>query len=273
MKVQPLRAASALAAAGMLAAIAACGGGGGGGGAPAPVPPPPLSISTVSLAAGTVGVGYSQTVVATGGTVPRTFSVSAGALPAGLALAAGTGVVSGTPAGPPGTANFTISVVDAGVPQQSDSQALSITINAVAVGRNDSIATATPIGNGDFAASISPSGHPNSVFNPDQDFYRLVTTAASTVTVDIDAQVNGSPLDPVIEIVNAAGVRLNTCALPGQVTFNSPCVHDDEDPGVQRDSLLRVQVAGATTFFVRVLDWRGDGRPDQTYLIRISGVI
>jgi hypothetical protein len=252
--------------------LSACGGGGGGGGAPPPPPPPALNISTATLAAGTVGTAYSQTISATGGTGARNFVVSAGALPAGLALAAASGVVSGTPAGPAGSSNFTITVTDSGSPQQSDSQALSITINASAIGRNDSIATATTIGNGPFNASISPSGHPNTVFNPDQDFYRITTTAASTVTVDIDAQINGSPLDPVIEIVNGAGVRLNTCALPGQMTFTSPCVHDDEDPGVQRDSWLQVQVGAGTTFFVRVLDWRGDARPDLTYTIIISGV-
>jgi hypothetical protein len=255
---------------GLLALASSCGGGGGGGGG-AP-PPAALSISTTTLAAGTVGVAYNQTIAATGGTGARNFMVTVGNLPAGLTLAAATGVVSGTPTGPAAASNFTVTVTDSGAPQQSDSQAFSITVNATAAGRNDSIATATPLVNGSFNASISPSGHPNSVFSPDQDYYRITAAGASTVTVDIDAQVNGSPLDPVIEIVNGAGVRLNTCALPGQLTFTSPCVHDDEDPGVERDSWLQVQVGAGTTFFVRVLDWRGDARPDLTYTINISGV-
>lgn len=256
------------AAAAALALLAACGG--GGGGAPPPAPPPALNISTASLAAGTIGVPYNQTVAATGGTGARSFTVTAGALPAGVSLAASTGIISGSPTGPAGPSNFTITVTDSGAPQQSDSQMLSITINAVVMGRNDSIATATTIANGNFAASISPSGHPNSVFSPDQDYYRITTTAISTVTVDIDAQVNGSPLDPVIEIVNGSGVRLNSCVAP---TFNTPCVHDDEVLGVQRDSFLQVRVGAGVTFFVRVLDWRGDARPDLTYTIIISGVI
>jgi hypothetical protein len=271
MKPQLHHAARGIATAAALALLSACGGGGGGGGG-GPPPPQAINITTTSLAAGTVGAAYNQTVVATGGTGARSFTVSSGVLPGGLALAAATGVISGMPAGPAGTSNFTVTVADSGAPQQSDSQALSITINAAAAGRNDTIATATTIGNGGFAASISPSGDPNTVFNPDQDYYRITAVNASTVTVDIDAQVNGSPLDPVIEIVNAAGVRLNTCALPGQMTFTSPCVHDDEVPGVQRDSWLQVQVGAGTTFFVRVLDWRGDARPDLTYTINISGV-
>jgi hypothetical protein len=89
------------------------------------------------------------------------------------------------------------------------------------------------------------------------------------VTVDIDAQVNGSPLDSVIEIVGANGVPLSTCISPN---FNSVCVHDDEQLGVNLDSFLQVQVAGATTFFVHVVEWRGDARPDLLYTIGISGV-
>jgi hypothetical protein len=261
-----------LAAALLPAFIVSCGGGGGGGGGGVVPPPANLNISINSLPSGTLGVPYNQTVTVTGGTGTRTFAVSAGALPPGLALGGANGVISGTPGGAAGTANFTIMVSDSSTPVQSDSQALSLTVNAAASGRNDTIATATPLGNGLFAASISPSGHPSSVFDPDEDYYRVTTTGNSTVTVDINAQSLGSPLDSVIEIVNAAGARLNTCRLPGSATFNSPCVHDDEDLGVILDSLLEVQVAGAATFYVHVVEWRGDARPDLTYTINISGV-
>jgi len=250
--------------------VAACGGGGGGGGGGGFVPPPPpvLTITSSSLTSGTVGVAYGQTVAVTGGTGARTFSISAGTLPAGLTLNTGSGALSGTPT-VAGVANFTVRVVDSGSPQQNDTQALSLTINATAIGRNDSIATATPLGNGSFAASISPSGHPNTVFDPDEDYYRITTTAASTVTIDINAQVNGSPLDSVIEFVGANGARLNTCVSPA---FTSECMHDDEQLGVTLDSFLQIRVAGPTTFYVHVVDWRFDGRPDQLYQIVISGV-
>jgi hypothetical protein len=136
-------------------------------------------------------------------------------------------------------------------------------------GRNDSIGTATTLTNGSFAASISPSGHPSTVFNPDEDFYGITTTATSTVTIDIDAEVNGSPMDSVIEIVDANGLRLNTCSAPN---FNSPCMNDDETPGDNLDSLLQVQVTGATTFYVHVVEFRGDARPDHLYTIVVSRI-
>src|SRR5204863_1981282 len=50
-----------------------------------------------SLPAGALGTAYTQTVSATGGTAPYTFSLSTGALPSGLTLDANSGVISGTP--------------------------------------------------------------------------------------------------------------------------------------------------------------------------------
>ncbi len=252
--------------AGCAAALAACGGGGGNNNPPPP--PPALAITTTTLAAGVVGTPYSQTVAATGGTAPRTFSVTTGDLPAGLTLA-GNGAITGTPAGGPGTSNLTVTVTDSASPAASDSQALSILVNAASAQRNDSIADATPIGNGTRGASISPAGDPSGTFSPDQDYYAVTTTADSIVTVDINAQVNGSPVDTVIEIVNASGTQLNRCIAPA---YTSPCESDDEQLGVDLDSFLQVQVTGATTFYIHVVDWGSNARPDMLYDLIISGV-
>jgi len=56
-----------------------------------------LTISTPSLPAGTIGTGYSQTLQASGGTAPYSWTIVSGALPIGLSLNGGTGVISGTP--------------------------------------------------------------------------------------------------------------------------------------------------------------------------------
>ncbi|MGA2132917.1 MAG: putative Ig domain-containing protein [Bryobacteraceae bacterium] len=58
---------------------------------------PGVSITTTSLPNGTMGTAYSATLVANGGTTPYTWSVSSGALPAGLTLNASTGAITGTP--------------------------------------------------------------------------------------------------------------------------------------------------------------------------------
>ncbi len=59
--------------------------------------PPPLKLTTTSLPAATAGVHYSQKLAAAGGARPYTWSIVSGALPAGLTLQHGTGVISGTP--------------------------------------------------------------------------------------------------------------------------------------------------------------------------------
>lgn len=71
---------------------------------------PTITVSPVSLPNPSYGVAYSQTVSASGGTGPYTYTVSAGSLPTGLTLSSG-GVVSGTPTGS-GAYSFTIKVVD-----------------------------------------------------------------------------------------------------------------------------------------------------------------
>ena len=58
---------------------------------------PTLAFSPASMVTGTVGSAYSQTIIASNGTSPYTWAVSSGTLPAGLSLASGTGIVSGTP--------------------------------------------------------------------------------------------------------------------------------------------------------------------------------
>ena len=234
----------------------------------------PLLITTVALPDATVGTAYNRAITATGGTGPYTFTISAGSLPDGLSISS-AGAITGTATPTAGNQTFTVRVADSSSPQLTDTQVLTIVIIGGSSGRNDSTATATVLGNGTFAASISPSGDPNTLVDPDEDYYRITTTGTSTVTVDIDAHdvdppAVASPLDSVIEIVNAAGTRLSTCDIAS--SFTSPCVSDDKTPGVSLDSFLQIQVVGATTFYVHVVDFRGDARPDLKYSITISGV-
>ena len=66
--------------------------GGGGGSTQA------FAVSTTAANFGVVGNPYTSTLAVTGGTAPFTWTLFGGALPMGLSLNAGTGVVSGTPA-------------------------------------------------------------------------------------------------------------------------------------------------------------------------------
>lgn len=71
----------------------------------------PVPVAKI-LQGGVVGIAYSETISAQGGTAPYTFAVSAGALPAGMTLNGTTGIISGTPT-TVGTYDFTIQATDA----------------------------------------------------------------------------------------------------------------------------------------------------------------
>jgi hypothetical protein len=87
-----------------------------------------LVITTRAFGDGVVGVAYEGQVKAVGGTQPYAWSV-VGALPPGLALDGATGVISGTPTSA-GSFPFTVTVSDAGDPQQVASRELTIEIAA-----------------------------------------------------------------------------------------------------------------------------------------------
>src|SRR5207248_710333 len=89
----------------------------------------PPSISTGSLPSGTVGTAYSQTLAASSGTPPYTWSITGGTLPPGVALNSSTGAIGGTPAAA-GPFNFTATVTDS--TGKTNSKALSITVSAAA---------------------------------------------------------------------------------------------------------------------------------------------
>ena len=86
-------------------------------------PDAPPSITTDTLPDGKVGAAYSHTLTATG-TVPITWSIDSGNLPAGLSLNKDSGEISGTPTAD-GTAKFTVKAENS---VGSDTKELSIMI-------------------------------------------------------------------------------------------------------------------------------------------------
>jgi hypothetical protein len=88
-------------------------------------PPPPLALSCTPAAGPASMSPFTATCTASGGTPPYSFSISSGALPAGLTL--NSGVVSGTPTAT-GAYSFTVRVMDSA--SQSATQAYSGTVSA-----------------------------------------------------------------------------------------------------------------------------------------------
>ncbi len=69
-----------------------------------------VSTTFAAPPAGQVGVAYTDTLTATGGTAPYTWSVNAGSLPPGITLSS-AGVLAGTPT-TAGSYPFTVNVID-----------------------------------------------------------------------------------------------------------------------------------------------------------------
>ena len=120
----------------------AVGGGGGTGGTGGTAGT--LTLSPATLPNGTVGSAYSQTITASGGTAPYTFSATG--LPAWLTLTSAGGL-SGTPTAA-ATYSFTINAIDSA--SHSGSRAYSLTASTA----NTQALTAVP----DDAGSIGCGG-------------------------------------------------------------------------------------------------------------------
>lgn len=107
-----------------------------------------LALTFGTPPAGQVGVAYTDTLTATGGMSPLTWSVSAGSLPPGLTLGATTGVISGTPT-LAGTFSFTVRVADAGTQTATQPTSLTVAAGLLSI-------TTPPTANLGTAASGSP---------------------------------------------------------------------------------------------------------------------
>ncbi len=130
-------------------------------------------ITTSALAVGTVGVAYSQTLAATGGMTP--YSWSATGVPSGLSLST-AGVLSGTPTAA-GTFTVAITVTDAAA--RTASTSLSLTVGTTPPPTSLAIdVTAYGDGDGSGTAAITTS--------------TLTTTAANELLVAFIGSADGS---------------------------------------------------------------------------------
>lgn len=89
-----------------------------------------LKITTQSMPDALAGQPYVETLTATGGTAPYTWSVPPGALPAGLSLDPVTGTVSGTAQATTAPAQITFTVVDTGPPVQTTTQTFTLRVSS-----------------------------------------------------------------------------------------------------------------------------------------------
>src|SRR5579862_2067702 len=92
-----------------------------------PAPDPALDVTTTSLPLGWVGHKYAAALSATGGTAPLSWTLTGGALPAGLAVSA-NGAISGSPTAPAGDTPLTFTVTDSYATPRSRSVTLKLSV-------------------------------------------------------------------------------------------------------------------------------------------------
>ncbi|MGC2466589.1 MAG: putative Ig domain-containing protein, partial [Candidatus Acidiferrum sp.] len=184
------------------------------------------TITTTSLPTGVEGTAYNQTIAATGGLTPYTFSVSVGTLPAGLALSSGTGAITGTPTGPNGASNFTVKLTDKSNPAQSATQILSITINLPPA----PVISPTTLPNGNVGSAytqmLSVSGGLGPAFTWTVSSGTLPAGLALTFT-NATAKISGTPTTTQTSV--AFTIQVTDSSVPPQsgtqsytVTINPP---------------------------------------------------
>lgn len=181
---------------------------------------------------GVVGSSYSAGLQAAGGTQPYTWSVVAGALPAGLTLAPTTGLISGTPTAA-GTSSFTAQAQDATGATATGSFAITITN---ASGQTSPTITVTSLPNGmvntPYTATIGVTGG-TAPYNCTLTSGTLpaglslgagcvvsgTPTTAGTVNLGVQATDSSNPAQttngPVSLTITPAALMIGTGTLPG----------------------------------------------------------
>jgi len=203
----------------------------GGSGNSARSNPPPLSITTASLSNGQIGRAYSSALAATGGTLPLSWRLTAGTLPAGLALNASTGVISGVPTATAARTPLTFTVTDSGRTVQTKNVTLTMAISpavitvAVSPGRAGLTlaqalsVSATTNDNAGVAWSITPAG---GSFNPGTSLNGapVAFTAASA------AGLYTLTATSVTDATRSASAAVGVTDLPGVYTYHNDLERD-----------------------------------------------
>ncbi len=198
---------------------------------------PTLAITPANLPAATAEAAYSQTIVASGGTAPYTYAISAGALPAGLSINATSGVLSGTPTAA-GNFNFNVRATDSstgtGAPY-SVSRSYSLTVNVPAISITPATLPAVQVaaafsqqltaagGNGSYTFSVSSGSLPTGVsLSPSGLLAGTPTTAGNfNVTVMAKDSLNFSGSQAYTLSVGAPALSLTPGSLPAATAETS----------------------------------------------------
>lgn len=204
-----------------------------------------LDIATPTSGSGSptpavTGSAYSFALKANeGGTVPYTWAVSGGSLPAGIVLDPNTGILSGSPTAP-GTSSFVVKVTDLTGASATKTFTV-ITVSASSslyvqlVGSNGTVASYASV------ATTTLTGLPAG-FSPYSAAQMQLTGITSGATVTVAVSFASLPASPVFyKMINNAWVALTPDSIVGNTIFyqiKDRVSATDTDPLALRDSNL-----------------------------------
>jgi hypothetical protein len=147
-----------------------------------------MTFSPPLLASGVVGRSYRQVFSTSGGVGPYAFQVTEGVLPLGMALAASSGVLDGTPT-VSGRHTFTVGAVDAA--GCATARAYTLDVQVCAFTLSPSSAT-VPAAGGTVTVTIGDACGPQTVTGVGTFVHEQSNTAGQVVLV-VDAHVQPAP--------------------------------------------------------------------------------
>lgn len=189
-------------------------------------PAPALSVTTTALINAVQGSPYNQGLTATGGVPPLTWSISSGALPAGLALDASTGQISGTPT-TQGSSSFTVEVTDSALlppnnQPQTATQSLSITVG--------------PPGALAIVTTTLPDANSATLYG--QQIRTTGGIGPFNWTLTAGILPSGLSLDPITGVISGTATAVSTNTFSVQVT-------DSETPPAQASATFSINVVAS----------------------------
>ncbi|GEM_PF-1186367 len=165
---------------------------------------PTITLSPSTLPAGTAGNLYSQTISASGGTAPYTYTISLGTLPDSVTLTSG-GLLSGTPQYG-GTYSFTVQATDAN--SCTGTQAYSFEVS----GCPQITVSPTTLPNGTISSAYSQTLTPSGGTSP----YRFAVDSGSlptNITLSLRGVLSGTPSGAGLSVFKISITDTNGCSI------------------------------------------------------------
>lgn len=216
-----------------------------------------LALAAGVPTSGVVGTRFAGSVYASGGRRPFTFAVTAGTLPAGLALDAASGVISGTPTTVTASASLTIRVTDADAATATTSFSLGVVANNLLPVITTQPAAASIGVGGAISFTVAASGASPFTYQWRKGGVAIVGAVGPSYTINSAQTSHAGTYDVVV--TNAHGSATSTGAAL-TVSAVAPSI-------VRQPSAVSVTAGQPASFSVSV-----SGTDPMTYQWRKDGV-